>query len=56
MKTDIEIAQSVVPRPIGEIAEKLGVPADMLEPYGYTKAKINTSFLRQSPRDRKSVM
>ena len=56
MKTDIEIAQSVVPRPIGEIAEKLGVPADMLEPYGYTKAKINTSFLRQSPRKGKLVL
>jgi len=56
VKTDIEIAQSVVPRPIGEIAEKLGVPADMLEPYGYTKAKINTSFLRQSPRKGKLVL
>ena len=56
MKTDIEIAQSVIPRPIGEIAEKLGVPADMLEPYGYTKAKINTEFLRQSPRRGKLVL
>jgi len=56
VKTDIEIAQSVIPRPIGEIAEKLGVPADMLEPYGYTKAKINTEFLRQSPRRGKLVL
>jgi formate--tetrahydrofolate ligase len=39
-KSDLEIAQAAHPRPIVEVAaDKLGVPADSLEPYGRTKAK-----------------
>ncbi|GAB4818996.1 hypothetical protein N2152v2_006042 [Parachlorella kessleri] len=41
--TDIEIAQSVQPRPIAEIAEKLGLGPDEYEPYGHQKAKVNLS-------------
>lgn len=41
MKSDIEIAQSVTPISIYEIAEKLGVPADCVEPYGRFKAKLD---------------
>ncbi|USS91449.1 formate--tetrahydrofolate ligase [Fructobacillus americanaquae] len=41
MKTDIEIAQEAVVQPIGEIAEKVGLKAHEIEPYGYDKAKIN---------------
>jgi formate--tetrahydrofolate ligase len=40
MKTDIDIAQSAIIRPIVEIAEKLGISADDLELYGKYKAKI----------------
>ena len=38
--SDIEIARAASMRPIGEIAAKLGLPEDSLEPYGRTKAKI----------------
>ncbi|MBO4413243.1 MAG: formate--tetrahydrofolate ligase [Clostridia bacterium] len=38
--TDIEIAQNCKMRPIGEIAAKLGIPADDIEPYGRYKAKL----------------
>lgn len=40
-KTDAEIAQSSTMRPIGDIAEKLGLNAGNIEPYGHYKAKIN---------------
>jgi formate--tetrahydrofolate ligase len=40
MKKDIEIAQEAKIRPIGEIADKLGIPQDELELYGRYKAKL----------------
>lgn len=40
MPTDIEIAQSATLRPISEIASKLGLDAEQIEPYGKYKAKI----------------
>ena len=43
MKTDVEIAQEAVIRPIGEIAEKLGLANDEIEQYGKYKAKITLS-------------
>lgn len=43
MKTDVEIAQEAVIRPIGEIAEKLGLTNDEIEQYGKYKAKITLS-------------
>jgi formate--tetrahydrofolate ligase len=39
-KTDIEIANSVTLKPIPAIAERLGVSADDLEPYGKFAAKL----------------
>lgn len=42
--TDIEIARSSPIRPIGEIAEKLGINAQHLEPYGHYKAKIPLEY------------
>ena len=45
MKTDIEIAQQVVIRPIVEIAEKLAINPDELELYGKYKAKIPLSLI-----------
>ena len=40
--SDIEIAQAAQPRRITEIAAKAGIPEDVLEPYGFYKAKIDT--------------
>lgn len=45
MKSDIEIAQEAVLRPIAEIGEKIGIPADDLEQYGKYKAKLSDSFM-----------
>ena len=50
MLTDIEIAQSVKPLPISEIAAKAGIEDKYVEQYGRTKAKIDLSFL-ESRRD-----
>ena len=48
--SDIEIAQSCAMKPITEIAETAGVPADCLELYGNYKAKVDYRLLRESPR------
>ncbi|NPA38082.1 MAG: formate--tetrahydrofolate ligase [Chlorobi bacterium] len=45
MKTDIEIAHSVKPLHIREIAEKLNIKTDDLEYYGNDKAKIPLSYI-----------
>lgn len=43
--TDLEIAQSVTPRPILEIASQLGIRAEELTLYGRDKAKISPQVL-----------
>ncbi len=49
-KSNIEIAQQAAMRPITEIAgEKLGIPAEAVEPYGKTKAKIALDYIRSLP-------
>ena len=45
MLTDIDIAQRAKLLPIGEIAGRLGIPAEALEPYGHTKAKVSLDWL-----------
>ncbi len=40
MKTDVEIARETKLLPIGEIADKLGIQAEQLEPYGCYIAKV----------------
>ena len=45
MKKDIEIAQAADIKPIGEIAEILGIPYSEIEPYGKYKAKIPLKFI-----------
>jgi formate--tetrahydrofolate ligase len=45
MKQDIEIAQEAKIKPIGKIADKLGIPHDELETYGKYKAKIPLHFI-----------
>jgi len=49
VKSDLEIARAATLAPIGEIAEKLGVPSKHLLPYGHTKAKIDLNFLKSLP-------
>src|SRR6185312_5319681 len=46
MKSDLEIARETTLRPIAEIAAKLDIPADALEPYGRHKAKIGLDFVQ----------
>ncbi|MDE0756614.1 MAG: formate--tetrahydrofolate ligase [Pseudomonadales bacterium] len=43
--SDLEIAEKADKRPIVEIAEKIGIPAEALIQYGHDKAKISYSFI-----------
>lgn len=43
--TDIEIARTATIKPIREIASRLGIPEDMIDPYGRYKAKLPLSFI-----------
>ncbi|MBO5377931.1 MAG: formate--tetrahydrofolate ligase [Ruminiclostridium sp.] len=45
MLTDIEIAQQTKMLKIKDIAEKLGINDDELEPYGHYKAKISQAYI-----------
>ena len=45
MPTDLEIAHSVTPRPVVDVAADLGLTPDDLEPYGRDKAKISQPTL-----------
>jgi formyltetrahydrofolate synthetase len=45
LNTSLEIAQKHEPIPIGELAERIGLLPDELEPYGRYKAKISLSLL-----------
>ena len=40
MKSDIEIAQETKELPINEIAAKVGLKEEDLEPYGHDKARL----------------
>ena len=51
MPTDIEISRAAKMRPIGEIADRLGIPDEAVEPYGRTKAKISLQWLAQKRKD-----
>ncbi|HQS09831.1 MAG TPA: formate--tetrahydrofolate ligase, partial [Xanthobacteraceae bacterium] len=44
--SDAAIAASVVPLPIEQVGEKLGIPADALFRYGPHKAKLAQDFVR----------
>ena len=55
MPTDIEIARTVTLRPIGEIAERAGVPAAAVFPHGRHLAKLDLDYvdgLRDQPSGR----
>ena len=54
--TDIEIAQNCKMKPITEIAEKVGVGEEYLEPYGRYKAKIDLSYMKNCKKEGKLVL
>jgi formate--tetrahydrofolate ligase len=58
MKTDIEIAQAAKLEKITEIASKLNIPEDSLEPFGHYKAKISLDYLKsiESNQDGKLIL
>ncbi len=51
MPSDLEIARAAQLRPIREVAEAAGIPAEALEPYGRFKAKVGLDFI-QAQEDR----
>lgn len=55
MPTDIEIAHSVEPWPIQQVAETAGVDAKHLIPYGFDKAKVDYSLLNE-PSDHEAKL
>ena len=46
MRSDLEIAKGVCLRPIAEVAEELGIPAEALHPYGHDVAKVDMAFVQ----------
>ncbi|MBQ7375148.1 MAG: formate--tetrahydrofolate ligase [Clostridia bacterium] len=53
MMTDIEIAQSVTPKHILEVADGIGIDRKYIELHGNDKAKIDLSFLDDT-KDKKA--
>ena len=58
VKSDIEIARAAKQQPIADVAAKVGVPADALVPYGWTKAKVSFDFINkiQGNKDGKLIL
>jgi formate--tetrahydrofolate ligase len=52
MPSDLEIARSVTPRPIVDVAGELGLRDDEIEPYGSTKAKITLEAITRLEAER----
>jgi formate--tetrahydrofolate ligase len=50
--SDLEIARSVTPRPIADVARDLGLTDDEIEPYGRTKAKVTLGAIRRLEAER----
>jgi formate--tetrahydrofolate ligase len=50
--SDLDIARSVTPRPIVDIARELGIRDDELELYGPTKAKVTLSAIERLEAER----
>ena len=50
--SDLEIARSVTPRPIADVAHELGFRDEEIEPYGRTKAKVTIEGIRRLEAER----
>jgi len=56
--SDIEIAQQAKMQRVLELAKKLGIPEDALEPYGHYKAKVSLDYVDslQGKKDGKLIL
>uniref|UniRef100_A0A8C5MJK2 C-1-tetrahydrofolate synthase, cytoplasmic n=1 Tax=Leptobrachium leishanense TaxID=445787 RepID=A0A8C5MJK2_9ANUR len=56
--SDIEISRSCIPKPIGKVAEEIGLLSEEVELYGQTKAKVLLSTIKrlQAQQDGKYVV
>ncbi len=54
--SDIEIAQSCIMKPIGEIAERAGIDEKYIEQYGRYKAKIDLSIMEEPKPEGKLIL
>ena len=57
-KSDIEIAREATLKPIFEIADNLGIPADALMPYGHDKGKLSAEYIKslEGKKDGKLIL
>ena len=57
-KSDIEIAREATLKPIFEIADNLGIPADVLMPYGHDKGKLSAEYIKslEGKKDGKLIL
>ena len=51
MPSDIEIAQAASMDRISDVADRLGIPDDSVEPYGHYKAKVSLDYLASLPEN-----
>ena len=47
MKTDVEISEMTKRVPVQSVADKLGVSASLVEPYGQSKAKLSLDIMER---------
>jgi formate--tetrahydrofolate ligase len=52
VKSDIEIAREAKMKPIAEVGQKIGIPADALFNYGPTKAKVSFDFINTAQKNK----
>jgi len=52
LPSDLEIARSVTPRPIHQLARGLGLRDDEIEPHGWTKAKVSLAAIGRLEAER----
>ena len=52
VKSDIEIAREAKMKPIAEVGQKVGIPADALFNYGPTKAKVSFDFINSVQKNK----
>ena len=56
MLTDIEIAQSAKLKPIAEVAQKIGLDSEEIQPYGHYKAKIPLDLIEKRQSQKAKVL
>ncbi len=56
MKTDIEIARETRLEPINEVADRIGISEDLLEPYGKYIAKVPCKTIDQEKVDKSNLI